>query len=233
MTSTSSGPGSPVRSRPDAPPATAAGPPGAGVAGVVGALLLAVTNALVALNPVEDTAGLLRLLAERPGYGQVTVIVGLLAAVLLVPGIWAFTAQLRGRAPAWSAVGGWLMASGYVLSVALSADTATALSVAATGGDPAVYVDAVDNHTSAAAVVMYAGFGVGALAGGLILGIAMLRQQGAVPAWAGWALIACEPVRVAGLLLGVPWLPAVASMLIAAAFAGTVFAPRWGRRPGS
>lgn len=231
-------PGSPTRSpsQPQSTPLQAlptrvAQLPGAGIAGIAGAVLLAVTNALVGFNPVPDTAGWVRLAADRPVLIAAVVVVGLVTSVLLVPGIWAVTLCLRERSPRWAAVGGWLMASGYVLGVALSADTATALSVAATGGDPAVYVDAVDNHTSVPAFAMYAGFGLGALLGGLVLGIAMLRQRGAVPAWAGWALIACEPVRVIGLLLGIPVLPVVASLLVAVAFAGVVFSARFGGRP--
>lgn len=54
----------------------------------------------------------------------------------------------------------------------------------------------------------------------------MLRQRGAVPAWAGWALVASEPVRVAGLLLGVPVGPPLASLLILVAFVTTIRSAR-------
>ncbi|GAB3991708.1 hypothetical protein [Nocardioides marmoraquaticus] len=73
-----------------------------------------------------------------------------------------------------------------------------------------------------AAIAMYAVFGLGALGGGLVLGIAMLRQRDLVPAWAGWALVASEPVRILGLVLGLPPGPPLASLLIAIAFYGVV-----------
>ena len=85
---------------------------------------------------------------------------------------------------------------------------------------------AAEEPAAAAPEKVLVGAGVGALAGGLILGIAMLRQGGAIPAWAGWALIASEPVRVVGLVAGIPFGPPAASVLIAAAFAGTLMAAR-------
>lgn len=198
--------------------------PGAGVAAVGGALALAATNAFVAFTPgydeAADTGEVLEVMTEHPALIQVGSAVSLLAAALLVPGIWAVASRLAPRTPRLAAVGGWLMATGYVFFVALPVESLVATSVAAAGGDPAAYVEGVDQHMTVVAIAMYATFGLGALVGGLVLGIAMLRQRDVVPAWAGWALVASEPVRVAGLLLGVPVGPSLASLLMAAAFLG-------------
>lgn len=92
--------------------------------------------------------------------------------------------------------------------------------------DPAVWIDAMGNHTPFVMMLTTMAFGVGALLGGLILGIVMVRQRGTVPAWAGWALIASVPVRMAGLMLGIPVGPPLAPLLIMAGFAGALLAAR-------
>ena len=200
--------------------------PGGVLAAIGGPLLLAVCNAIVNSSPawrgVESTADLVLALRESPGLVDVSNVVMLAAAVLLVPGIWAVTIALRPRTPRLAAIGGWLMASGYVLSIVLATDTITALAVAQSGTDPTAFGDAIDNHAPPSAILLYAGFGLGALVGGLILGIAMLRQHGTVPAWAGWALVASEPVRVIGLLGGIAIGPPLASLLIMVGFAGVL-----------
>ena len=218
-----------LSARPVASPA--ANPiPGALVAGVAGPLLLAVGNALVNFGPiwsdVETTADIVRATGENQAFAEFSTVVGVLAVALLVPAVWAVTAVLRPRTPTLAAIGGWMMATGYVMALVLSTESATALLVAKTGLDPATYVTAVDDQSAISMLLIYALFGVGALAGGLILGIAMLRQGGAIPAWAGWALIASAPVRVVGLVAGIPFGPPLASMLIAAAFTGTLMAAR-------
>lgn len=214
------------------PPDTASGPrarwvlPGAATAAIGGPLALAVTNAAVALTPgyadAGSTAEVLEVAREHAGLLQAGSVVSLLAAALLVPGTWAVASRLAGRTPRLAAVGGWAMATGYVFFVALPVETLVAVSVASAGDDAAAYVEGVDQHMTPVAIAMYAVFGLGALGGGLVLGIAMLRQRDLVPAWAGWALVASEPVRVLGLVLGVPPGPPLASLLIAVAFYGVV-----------
>lgn len=193
-------------------------------AAVGGALALAVCNALVGYTPgqqdIGSTADLVRVVEGHQLLTEAVVATGLLAVALLVPGIWAVTAVLRRRAPRLAGLGGWAMATGYVFSIALSVESSVALAVARSGGDPAPYAEAMDSHLPVTSIALYAVFGLGALGGGLLLGAAMLRQRDAVPVWAGAALVASEPVRVLGLVLGLPWGPPLASLLIAAAFAG-------------
>lgn len=200
--------------------------PGALVAAVAGPSLLAVTNAVVGFTPgsgdVESTADVVRLAAAEPGLAELHVWTGLLATAFLVPAVWAVAARLAPRTPRLAAVGGWAMATGYVMSLALTVESMTILAVATSGADPTAYATAVDEHTGAASYLLYGVFGLGALGGGLVLGIAMLRQGGWLPLVAGVALIAAEPVRVAGLLVGVPVGPPLASVLIGIAFVTTV-----------
>jgi hypothetical protein len=193
------------------------------VAAVGGGLLLAVTNALVGFGtpPAETAADVVEAVAARPLLSEIIGGVGLLAVLLLVPGIWAVATALAVRTPRLAAIGGWAMGSGYVLATSLSTETLTTLAVASTGLDPAAYVAALDS-VPLTTTLMYAVFGVGALGGGLVLGIAMLRQGGAVPTVAGWLLVASEPVRVLGLVLGLPVGPPLASVLIAVAFGLTL-----------
>lgn len=152
--------------------------------------MLAVTNAIVNFTPGWSAGSYSELLAvtrANPLAADLVVLFGLLAPILLVPGIWAVTAVLRPRSRWLAATGGWLMSSGYVLSILLSTDTITLIALAHTPGDPAVWIDAMENHTPFVMMLATMAFGVGALLGGLILGIVMVRQRGTVPA-AGWAL---------------------------------------------
>lgn len=204
--------------------------PGAMVAAIGGPLALAVTNALVGFGPVyrdaESTSDLVAAIGSNQGLVQAEIMIGLLATALIVPGIWAVTQILSVRTPVLATIGGWLMGTGYVFSMVLSTETATALAVAVSGSDPAGFADAMDNHTPLAMTIVYVVFGLGALLGVLLLGVAMLRQRSTVPAWAGWALVASAPVRVLGLVLGLAVGPPLASVLILIGFAGLLIAHR-------
>lgn len=190
---------------------------------MVGALLLAATNTLVAAaGPAATGADVVRVAGDNPVLTEVAIATGLLASVLVVPGVWAVAGVLRHRAPRTAAVGAWLTSSAYVLAVALSVETATALGFARSGADPSAYAAAVDGQAPAAMAGAYAAFGLGALVGVLVLGVAALRQGASVPRWAGWALLLSAPVRVVGLVTGVGAGPVVASLLMAAGFAGVL-----------
>lgn len=203
--------------------------PGAGAAAVGGALLLAVTNTLVAaLGPARSTADVVRLAGERPVLTEVAILTGLLASLLLVPGVWRVAAVLAHRAPRTAAAAAWMTSSAYVLFVALSVESATALSLATSGQDSGAYAAAVDEQTPAVMLGAYAVFGIDALAGVVLLGICALRRGSAVPVWAAWALLLSAPVRVAGLALGVAAGPTIASLLMVLGFVG-VLSMRHGR----
>lgn len=204
--------------------------PGAIVAGIGGPLMLALGNALVNFTPgwsdAASTAEVVTVAATHPVLTEVVIGTGILAVLLIVPGIWAVTARLAHRTPRLAAVGGWMMASGYVCALVLSTDSMMALLVASSDLSPEQFGSAVDGQTLVTQVALYSAFGLGALGGGIVLAIAMLRQQGDVPKWAGWLLLASEPIRVAGLMLGIPIGPPLASLLILAAFAAVLLARR-------
>jgi len=204
--------------------------PGAMIAGIGGPFVLAVCNSLVNFTPgwaeAGSTAELVELAGEYPLITELVIATGLLAVLLIVPGIWAIAARLAPRTPKLAAIGGWMMASGYICSLALTTDSVTNLIVARSGLDPEAYGAAIDGQTLITQAVIFGIFGIGALGGGIILAIAMLLQRGAVPMWAGWLLLASEPVRIAGLMLGIPFGPPLASLLILAAFAGVLIAWR-------
>ncbi|KGN37284.1 hypothetical protein N803_14705 [Knoellia subterranea KCTC 19937] len=173
-------------------------------------------------SDVEETVDIIRVAGENPTMFQVSSAIGFVAAALLVPGIWTVATTLRPRTPWLASVGGWMMATGYIMFCVLGIESLINLAVAQ-GGDPVSFATAIDEHTSPVMFAVYFVFGLGALGGGLILGIAMLRQRDAVPAWAGWAMIVSEPVRVIGLLTGLSVVgPPLASVLIAVGFAGVL-----------
>lgn len=198
--------------------------PGATVAAVGGALVLAICNALVNFTPgwaqATTTETMVEVARNNPGLTEAIIATGLLAIALLVPGIWAVAARLAPRTPVLAAIGGWVMATGYVFGLVLSTDTLQRLLVARSSLDLAEYGAEMDAQTSWLTIVIYTVFGFGALAGAVVLAIGMLRQRGACPLWAGWLLLAAEPVRMVGLIFGIPVGPPLASLLIAAAFAG-------------
>ncbi|GAA4982643.1 hypothetical protein WHI96_12760 [Pseudonocardia tropica] len=226
------GTGGPARPdhRPDRRPGERAAPvrtgspvPGGAVAAVAGALVLTVCNVLSGLYPQSgSTRDAIAWFAGNAGLVEAVAATGLLAVFLLVPGVWAVVHRLR--APVLAAAGGWLMGTGYLASVVLSVETLTVLSLLAADADPGLLATASDEHAPATAVALYVVFGLGALVGTLLLGVAVLRSGG--PVWAGWALVASPVVRMAGLFLGVPLVgPPLASLLIAAAFAGVLYGP--------
>lgn len=199
-------------------------------AAVGGAVALAACNALtnwvLSQQTYETTDDLLEIIAAHRTVLAAADGLGLVAALLLVPGIWAVTQQLRQRTPVIAGIGGWLAASGYVGFMVLVIEGQVATAVVEAGGNPATYVDAMDNHTTLVQLAIYVVFGIGGLLGPLVLGIAMLRQRDTCPTWAGVALVASPVVRMGGLALGLHALPAVASLMMAAAFAAVVLRRR-------
>lgn len=213
----------------DAAAPVGGGLPGALPAAVLAGLALVASNACIAVasqgSTLATTEATLAAAERHPVAMELTSAFGLLASLLLVPATWALVLALRGRVPRLAAVGGWLTGSGYLMFTVLSADSLLLLAVSRTPGDPSVFVRAVDEHGSVTALVAYSVLGLGALVGGVVLGIAMLRHP-AVPGWAGWLLVLSEPVRVAGLLTGMSWVPVVASAMLGTAFVAALRATR-------
>lgn len=198
--------------------------PGGMAAALLGALLLTGTNVLVALTPgyadATSTADLVTLTREQPTLVEVGAVLGLVTALLLVPGLWALASRLAGRAPVLAGAGGWLAASGYVCFLVLPLEDMTRLALVRADADPSGYATAMDAATPLPLLLTYVVFGVGALIGLVVLGLAALRQRDAVPVWAGVALVASPVVRVAGLALGIPFGPPLASLLLAGGVVG-------------
>lgn len=211
--------------------------PGAAIAVVGGPLLLAIANAVVNFGPVwkdvDDTADLLAAVAAHPTATEADMLLGLASVALLPPAAWAIMLMLRRRSPLLAAVGGWLTAVGYAFALVLTTESAVPLQVAKAGIDPAPLAEAIDGYTPLPMMIVYAVFGVGALLGCVFLGVAALRQGGLVPRWAGWALIASAPVRIAGLAAGIAAGPPLASLLILAGFIGILISFRRSGAPAT
>lgn len=201
--------------------------PAAVLAAIGGPFLLMLTNAVVNFTPdyasAIDAKDVLAVTVAHQGAMPWIIGLGLAACVVIVPGIWAAAARLARHSPWLAAIGGWLMASGYVLAVVLSFTTVVALAVGTSDVDPAAQVAVLDAISASPWMGMAtAVFGIGALLGAVLLGVAMLRQRGELPVWVGILLIAAEPVRMVGLIVGLPIGPPLASAMITVAF-GAVF----------
>jgi hypothetical protein len=210
--------------------------PGAIIAGIGGPLVLAVCNALVNFTPgyaeAMTTEEMIEVTRANQGLSEAIIATGLLAVALLVPGVWAVAARLAPGAPVLAAIGGWLMATGYLFANVTSFDSLQRLLISRTDIDIAAFGAAMDEQLSWLQIGTFMVFGFGALVGGIVLGIAMVRQRDRVPLWAGILLLVSEPVRIAGLALGIPIGPPLASVLIAIAFAAVVLrTPRAPRTP--
>ncbi|WP_193607205.1 hypothetical protein [Nocardioides lijunqiniae] len=186
---------------------------------VVLALVNGLANWMLTQETYETTADYLEILDAHRTVALVSDGLGLLAAILLVPGIWAVAYRLRERSPIVAGLGGWLAASGYVAFMVLVIEGQVMMAVVDSGGDPATYIDAADNHTTSVQLLTYVVFGIGGLLGPLVLGIALLQQRDIYPVWAGAALIASPVVRMGGLALGLHMLPSIASLMMGLAFA--------------
>lgn len=192
-------------------------------AAISGCVLLALVNGLanwmLTQETYETTADYLEIIEAHRTVAVASDGLALLAALLLVPGIWAVAYRLRERSPVLAGIGGWLAGSGYVAFMVLVIEGQVAMAVVDSGGDPSTFIDAADNHTTSVQLVTYVVFGIGGLLGPTVLGIAMLRQRDAYPWWAGAALVASPVVRMGGLTVGLHVLPSVASLMMGLAFA--------------
>ncbi len=188
--------------------------------------MVAVCNALVNFTPgwrrAESTADGVKATIALPVLAEFIIGTGIVAALLIVPGIWAVAARLAPRPPVLAAIGGWMMATGYSCALVLSTFSLTEQKIALSGLDPEKFGEAFDAQWLMGQIMIGAILGLGALGGGIVLGIAILRRRGGVPKWAGWLLLAAEPVRMAVVGLGTPIGPPLASLLILAAFAGVL-----------
>lgn len=209
---------------------TRTAPPGAAHAAVIGALLLAACNAVsgwvLSRGEYLTTEDFLGLVDAHRTPALVADGTGLIAALLLVPGAWAVAQRLADRSPVLAGIGGWLTSSGYVAFMVLVIEGQVALALLESGGDLSTYVDAMDNHGTVVQLMIYVTFGVGALIGPIVLGVAMLRQRDAYPVWAALALLLSPVVRMGGLVLGLWIAPPVASLMLAVGFAVVLFSRR-------
>lgn len=208
--------------------------PGGAPAAIAGAVVLACCNVLSSFAPHSgSTSDLVAWFGANAVLTEIVAAIGLVAAALLVPGIWAACHRLRARTPILAAVGAWAMATGYLMFTTLSIESLSLLASLSAGADPGLMANASDNHAPTTLTVLYFIFGLGALIGTIVIGVAILRQGGAVPRWAGWAMIISAPVRMIGLFTGLTLVgPPLASVLIAVGFVGVFFGRR-GAAPGA
>lgn len=153
--------------------------PGGLLAAVAGPAALIASNVCFAIltmdGHAEDGEDYLRLVGERPVLVETGAALGLLACLFIVPAVWAVAARLRPQRPRLANTGAWLMASGYVMGVAMSVEALVVVSISRASGDPGIFIDASDRHLTFTSMAMYGIFGLGALLGGVVLGVAMLR----------------------------------------------------------
>ena len=137
--------------------------PGAMIAGIGGPLVLAVCNTLVNFTPdwrrAESTADGVNATIAHPVLAEFIIGTGIVAVLLIVPGIWAVAARLAPRTPVLAAIGGWMMATGYICALVLSTSSLTEQKIALSGLDPESFGKAFDAQWPMGQIMIGAIFG--------------------------------------------------------------------------
>jgi hypothetical protein len=166
-------------------------------------------------NGGDDSTGAhaLALFGAHPQQLRLIASLGMLACLLLVPGLLAAMKVLRRDAARLSLVAGVLMIAGYICYLPILSSNFFVLAMVQRGGPMADYAAVIDRGSAdPGGLWVFILFGLGNLIGTILLGIALLRSS-VVPRWAGWAVMAWPPLHIAGLVLGSEWFEVAGGIL--------------------
>ncbi|HWH15281.1 MAG TPA: hypothetical protein VNT51_11100 [Miltoncostaeaceae bacterium] len=214
---------------------------------LLGPLLLLATTAVGPLNTGGTFAEMLRVYdAERTAI-QVADLLAFAGALAMIAAVLAAARAVRRRAPAFALWGACLSVAGWASLIGLLGYDQAMVDVSR---DPAIreqLARSLDNGEAWALPAIFAVFLVGTVAGGAVLGTALLRTR-VVPVWAGAAVAVALVVNVVGHLVEVKAIALAAFVLLAAGFAALAVrvartpvaawvdgdvAPVTGERPGA
>ncbi len=119
-----------------------------------------------------------------------------------------------------AAIGGVLVAGGYICYFALVRAYTITLAMAARGDHLADYAKVIDGSlTGASAVWVNVTFLIGNIVGTFLLGLALLRSR-SVYAWAWWDVLEWSVLHIVGIVLGTEWFGVAGALAQALGFAG-------------
>jgi Domain of unknown function (DUF4386) len=181
------------------------------------ALCIAVATAVAPYQMSGETSDLLAGAAADPAAIRLSVWLGLLTSLTLIPATIAVIWVCRRRSPRLTSVAAVLSLLGFSAALILPADELVALTTAEEGLDRATVLALIDAEwgqpTVAVALLLFL---VGMVIGGILLGIALWRSRTA-PRWMALALIVSSPSHV---VFGPNALAALSWALAAVGFAG-------------
>lgn len=168
---------------------------GAAILLPIGPLSVALIRGLLPYQTTDDTAAMLGSVAADQARTDAVLWISVAAMLTLVPSALAAGRAAQRRSPVLALTGLCLLVPGYT-TLFFAAGDAHLRSLTAEGVDAGSAVLAAEAHTALAPVTAAAGvFVVGHVLGMVVLGAALWRAR-AVPAWAGAAIIASQPLHV-------------------------------------
>lgn len=185
----------------------------------VPALGIAASTAVAPYQMSGETADILAGASNNPGAMRLSVWLGLLTALTIVPAAIAVIWVCRRRAPRLTTVAAVLTLLGFTAAVVLPNDEVDALTAAEEGLDRTAVlalIEAVWNQPAVLVALLL--FLVGMVIGGILLGIALWRSR-AVPRWTAVALMVSSPLHLV-FDGGINAITALTWVLTAVGFAG-------------
>ncbi|GAB2485090.1 hypothetical protein [Nocardiopsis aegyptia] len=168
---------------------------GAAVLLPLGPLSVAVIRGILPYQNADDTAAMLADTAANQARMDAVLWLSVLAMLTLIPSALAAGRAAQRRAPVLALIGLCLLVPGYA-TLFFAIDDSYARSLAAEGIGTGTAVRVLEAHASLAPVGAAAAvFVLGHVLGLIVLGAALWRAR-AVPAWAGAAIIASQPLHI-------------------------------------
>jgi hypothetical protein len=163
----------------------------------IGPLCVAALRVMLPYSTTDGPSAQLAAIAAGQEAQAAVLWLGPLALIALVPGLFALTRMAMRRAPVLAIVATTLAVPGYLGIAALGVSDAAALAAVTAGLSPpdgtALLAELAEQPALATSVGLFV---LGHVVGTVLLGAALWRS-GTVPAWAGVALIASQPLHLA------------------------------------
>ncbi|TMR96774.1 hypothetical protein [Nonomuraea basaltis] len=170
----------------------------------LGPLCVAVLRVILPYSTTDDPAAQLAAVAAGQGAQDAVLWLIPIATLVLVPALFAMARMALRGAPVLAIAAITLALPGYLGMAALGASDAAALAAVTAGlspSDGAALLEALAAQPALAASVGI--FVLGHVLGTVLLGAALWRAH-VIPAWAGLALVASQPLHLAFVISDAP-----------------------------
>ncbi|MGP3963635.1 hypothetical protein ACTWPT_47490 [Nonomuraea sp. 3N208] len=170
----------------------------------LGPLCVAVIRAILPYGTTDDAAAQLAAVAAGQGAQGAVLWLIPLAVLTLVPALFVLTRLALRGAPVLAIAAITLALPGYLGMAALGVSDAAALAAVTAGLSPSDGTAVLEALAAQPALSLSVGlFVLGHVLGTVLLGAALWRAR-MIPAWAGAALVASQPLHLVFVLTGAP-----------------------------